>query len=148
MGRYKPDWLETPSGEMMQEAYPKHAAFNDISGSATIVCTVGMEGRLHGCKVVAESPKGEGFGAAALQLSSLFRMIPPDTETATPPSVTVPVRFQPSQDPFVPPSLPSAHEAGILLIAIGLGALALLLLLNRLLAPPSRRRGARAAARP
>ena len=93
--RYKPDWLEKPSGEDMSAFYPRRAERHDLNGRATLKCQVDAGGSLVNCKVLAESPQGEGFGAAAISLSRKFRMTPPRGDIGpTPPEVTIPIVFQ------------------------------------------------------
>ncbi len=94
MGRYKPDWLEKPTVDDMEWAYPAHAQRKEIDGKAVITCKVGYDGLLRDCRVVSEAPAGEDFGVAALALSQKFRMIPPTGPVETPPSVTIPIVFK------------------------------------------------------
>ena len=101
MGRYKPDWLERPTVDDMEWAYPAHAQRKEIDGKAVINCKVGYDGLLRDCRIVSEAPIGEDFGVAALALSQKFRMIPPDAGAANLPDVTIPVVFQvPRSEPF------------------------------------------------
>lgn len=119
MGRYRPDWLEKPSGEDMADYYPSHAARNAISGKATINCQVTTGGLLEQCRVVQESPPGEHFGEAALKLAPKFRMIPPDDPNVSPGEVTVPLIFQAPEttvvhlDQLNSPHLPTAIGLGV-----------------------------------
>lgn len=72
----RPDWAAMPSGEDLARYYPDRAQRLEKEGGATILCRVGVEGRLWGCEVVAESPEGYGFGDATLKLADHFRMKP------------------------------------------------------------------------
>lgn len=72
----QPDWIEQPSGSDLADAYPKVAEARSIEGEATISCKVDASGSLRACIAVSESPKGYGFGAAALAMASRFRMSP------------------------------------------------------------------------
>lgn len=93
--RYRPDWLEKPSGEDMSAFYPRRAERREIDGRATIKCQVDAGGGLVNCRVMSESPQGEGFGAAAVSLSRKFRMTPPQGHVGPqPPEVTIPIVFQ------------------------------------------------------
>ena len=93
--RYKPDWLEKPTGKDMSNFYPDHAERHDINGRATIKCQVDSHGGLANCQVMSESPQGEGFGAAAVSLSRKFRMTPPQGHVdPRPPEITIPIVFQ------------------------------------------------------
>lgn len=105
MGRYKPDWLERPTADDMEWAYPAHAQRKEIDGRAVITCKVGYDGLLRDCRVISEIPAGEDFGVAALALSQKFRMIPPDAGAASLPDVTIPVVFQVPRSERVPPTM-------------------------------------------
>jgi len=105
MGRYKPDWLERPTVDDMEWAYPAHAQRKEIDGKAVINCRVGYDGLLRECKIVSEAPLGEDFGVAALALSQKFRMIPPDAGAASLPDVTIPVVFQVPRSELSPPTM-------------------------------------------
>ena len=94
MGPYRPDWLEKPTVEDMEWAYPAHAQRREIGGKAVIHCRVADDGGLRDCQVVEEAPRGEDFGVAALALSQKFRMIPPDGPTPRPIEVSVPIIFK------------------------------------------------------
>ncbi len=74
-----PDWISKPSGAQLADAYPGRALDLGMAGSVTLLCTVGVDGRVRDCKVAAETPKDLGFGPAALRLSRWFR-IRPETE--------------------------------------------------------------------
>jgi len=91
---YRPDWLEKPTVEDMERAYPAHARRKAIDGKAVVSCQVADDGRLADCRVVSETPSGEGFGIAALAVSQRFRMSPPDAQPARPARLTIPVVFQ------------------------------------------------------
>jgi TonB family protein len=71
-----PDWVRRPGGPEIDTAYPKTAAFLAIAGKAAIRCDVATSGALERCTVLDESPKGLGFGQAALSLRSQFLMRP------------------------------------------------------------------------
>jgi protein TonB len=91
----RPDWLTRPNGRQLADAYPKRALEKDLSGSATLACSVTASGALTGCTVAEEAPAGAGFGAAALKLSRHFRM-KPRTEDGLPVDggvVRIPVSF-------------------------------------------------------
>ena len=68
-----PRWQQTPRD--LARYYPRRAQQMAIKGSATLDCLVDLTGRL-GCSVVAESPAGWNFGAAALRISRDYRMSP------------------------------------------------------------------------
>ena len=95
MGKYKPYWIEKPDGADMSSFYPARAARQDLNGRARIKCVVAADGRLAECRVLSESPQGEGFGAAAVALSSKFRLLPPDVPVGSQsPEITIPIVFE------------------------------------------------------
>lgn len=92
----RPDWARKPSGEDMARYYPDRAQRMEVSGRATISCTVTEQGTLENCTVVSESPADMGFGDAAIRLSRLFLMKPRtlDGSPVAGGQVTVPLVFQ------------------------------------------------------
>jgi TonB family protein len=48
------------------------------SGYATVECAIGDRNNVSNCRVVAESPPGQGFGRAALQIARRLRPRPED----------------------------------------------------------------------
>lgn len=101
----RPDWLRIPSPEEFEEAYPKQAWSDGVEGSATMVCRVRRDSRLYQCEIEAETPAGQGFGAAALSIAPYFLMRP-QTVNAAPVDgayVRIPVRFtipEPDDSPW------------------------------------------------
>jgi protein TonB len=71
-----PSWASRPSAAQMARAYPTRAAENGTPGSASLSCVVRVDGGLTGCRVVGETPNGQGFGRAAQSLTRDFRMNP------------------------------------------------------------------------
>lgn len=50
--------------------YPAKAWKIGIEGSAVILCTAGPRGALNDCALISETPKGYGFGPAALTMAA------------------------------------------------------------------------------
>jgi TonB family protein len=91
----KPDWIAKPSGEDLERFFPKRAKEERVSGKATIKCVVTAEGVPERCTVLKETPKGYGFGEAALAMASTFRMSPKrvDGQVIEGAEVTIPLVF-------------------------------------------------------
>lgn len=87
-----PRWTRRPTGADIARAYPAEAARRGVSGSSAIDCAIGASGEMNDCRVVSESPAGEGFGAAGLQLAESFTA---DTGPQSPSGsrVRIPVRW-------------------------------------------------------
>jgi protein TonB len=71
-----PDWVRRPTAEEMANYFPPVPELLALGGHATIVCAVEVSGDVDQCQVVAETPAGMGFGAAAVALSRTFKMKP------------------------------------------------------------------------
>jgi TonB family protein len=105
-----PDWLEMPKPEDFAEHYPGVAASLEIEGAATIACGINAEGKLVGCEVASETPKGLGFGAAAVAISGDFKMKPQieNGVAVDGGEVRIPIRFVLPKAPGGPPTAPPA----------------------------------------
>lgn len=90
-----PVWLEKPQSRDLVEAYPPEALKQGLEGMATVQCKVRKTGILAECGVVSETPMGQGFGEAALQLTPRFKMKPYDrgARAAADHIVRIPIRF-------------------------------------------------------
>ena len=72
----KIEWRQRPTGADVLRFYPKAASAKGVSGRAILDCDISTAGLLEHCRVADESPIGQGFGDAALQLSTIFRIEP------------------------------------------------------------------------
>lgn len=72
----RPDWVKQPTAEATAKFYPEKARMLGHSGRAVLRCKVKTDGTLEDCQVTQESPMGDGFGDAALHLSTSFQMKP------------------------------------------------------------------------
>jgi TonB family protein len=88
-------WLAVPTPEQVLAAYPPAARGRGVEGQVRLNCTVGVGGGLEACETIAESVEGEGFAAAALGLTPLFRLEAPEPKT-TPARIGLVVAFGPS----------------------------------------------------
>lgn len=68
-----PPWTQAPTVTEVAAAWPAEAG--DLpSGQAALRCDLNKAGRLAGCEVISEVPKGKGFGKAARALSKSFQV--------------------------------------------------------------------------
>ena len=89
LGEHRPRFVRTPSGDEFEAAYPPEAARRGISGTATMRCAINISGRLEACEILAEEPKGQGFGQATLVLARYFEIVDPSPSAA----ITIPIHF-------------------------------------------------------
>ncbi len=85
-------WAAHPDGPQLAAVYPAHAQHLHLGGQSRIRCQVLPSGKLIGCVLVSESPPGEGFGHAELQLAPFFQLAPANFGPNA--TVEVPVRWQ------------------------------------------------------
>ena len=72
----EPNWVRRPRPDEFQAVWPRDALLKGRDGRVVIACEIAPQGTLEACKVISESPSGEGFGAAALLLAPSFAMKP------------------------------------------------------------------------
>lgn len=91
-----PRWIARPTPDQMMRVYPTRAAQDGTEGAATLQCAVTARGGLTGCSILSETPGGQGFGRAAMQLSRHFRLSPRtvDGQAIEGALVTIPLSFQ------------------------------------------------------
>jgi TonB family protein len=94
----KPVYLAGPGPADIAKAYPEAALKKQMKGSASIKCRIADDGTFTKCSVVDETPSKYGFGAAALQMSSLFKVALKDDQGSDVKgvSVTVTLQFNPT----------------------------------------------------
>jgi hypothetical protein len=71
-----PNWAVTPSNDDIVAAYKAYA--DGRSGKVVMDCPVRLDGHFGACRMVVETPKGEGLADAALSLAPKFQMKPVD----------------------------------------------------------------------
>jgi TonB family protein len=88
-------WMHRPTQRDFRNAYPRRAQFSGQQGHVTLACTATSGGGLE-CSVAEESPRGYGFGRAAMDLSRKFRLEPttPDGRSVAGGQIEVPVEFR------------------------------------------------------
>jgi len=87
------DWARRPSADDLMKVYPAAARAKRIEGRALLDCEVTPVGHTRDCRVAQESPAGEGFGQAALQLTHLFALRRVHPSSASPYRMNIPIRF-------------------------------------------------------
>lgn len=65
-------WARQPSAETVASAYPGNALRREIEGRASLSCVVLPAGDLN-CAVASETPTGQGFGRAALEVARRYK---------------------------------------------------------------------------
>lgn len=90
-----PDWAAKPTARQMASFFPDRARKLHVSGQVLVRCAVGASGALNHCAVAREDPASMGFGAAALKLTTYFRLKPAtrDGQTIDGARVEIPLSF-------------------------------------------------------
>lgn len=66
-------WVRRPTPTEFLRYYPSVALEKGVNGRVLLCCTPGANGMLD-CNLGSETPKGWGFGEAALQMSTYFKV--------------------------------------------------------------------------
>jgi len=69
-----PDYLTRPNPAEILRAHPELA--KGPPGRVSVECIVTVDGRLDACSVIEETPAGHGYGRAALDIVSHYKMKP------------------------------------------------------------------------
>lgn len=77
---WTPVWTAKASSEKVRAAFPKGAT---ETGLAIFDCAVDSGGKLVDCKIIKETPEGQGFGAAGLELVAYERVKTKDQSGAS-----------------------------------------------------------------
>jgi protein TonB len=78
----RPEWIERLTQAQMRPYYPPFAVQSRTDGSAALACQVDARNRVRHCYILGETPANIGFGRAALRMSHLFRIRPPQRDGA------------------------------------------------------------------
>lgn len=88
-----------PDSAQIARVYPRAALSARQGGRGVITCEVRLDTRLENCRLVSETPPGQGFGQAALAAAGDFRFQPPtrDGRPLGGQEITVGVDFDPGR---------------------------------------------------
>src|SRR5690606_9376424 len=91
--------LRGPGNDQIARVYPRAALAARQAGRGVITCEVRLDTRLENCRLVSETPSGQGFGQAALASAGEFRFRPPtvDGRPLGGQEITVGVDFDPGR---------------------------------------------------
>ncbi|MCR6643577.1 MAG: energy transducer TonB [Terricaulis sp.] len=70
-----PEWIVRTSPDLFARYYPHEANMQGVDGRVVLDCIVNLDTTLD-CDVAEETPTDWGFGAAALEISSHWRVRP------------------------------------------------------------------------
>jgi TonB family protein len=75
-------WRMKPNGADIAAIYPQKAQREEKAGWAIVECQSEASGDLKDCRILGEAPADYGFGAAALKLTSKFKLDPKKNDPA------------------------------------------------------------------
>jgi len=88
------DWRRPPAVDVVQFFYPADAMRKEITGKVIVSCEISEAGVPQNCRLVSETPAGQGFGGAALKLAPLFEFNPKVVNgRAVEDTVRIPINF-------------------------------------------------------
>jgi TonB family protein len=89
------DWRRPPAVDVVQFFYPADAMRKEITGRVIVACEISEAGISQNCRLVSETPAGQGFGEAALKLAPLFEFTPAISKgRAVVETVQIPITFK------------------------------------------------------
>jgi len=89
------DWRRPPAVDVVQFFYPAEAMKKKITGRVIVSCRISEAGTPQNCRLVSETPAGQGFGEAALKLAPLFEFTPAISKgRAVAETVRIPISFK------------------------------------------------------
>ena len=112
-----PIWLEQPTLDQIENARPPLAKLVGIEGRVQMACGIAPLGIADTCAVTEESPKGLGFGAAALSLRGYFRLSPAMMQRDAGDVALAQIRFPRPTSLFPPMDEPKPAALGALALA-------------------------------
>lgn len=77
---WKPQFVSQAPKDKLKAAFPKGAT---MTGEVTLACVAAAGGKLADCKVMKETPVGQGFGEAALAMVAYEKIKPKDEAGAS-----------------------------------------------------------------
>lgn len=115
-------WRSKPTAQDMATFFPQKARIAEQAGWAILECLTAATGEMKECHLISEAPAGYGFGAAALKLSSKFRIDIRKTDPATLEHgvVMIPIHMvTPTGAPLPPRDYLAGQPAALVTVATG-----------------------------